>query len=531
MVGGQRTTPGTDVLVVGAGPAGLTAALQAHAHGATVRVVDRRPHRVRPSRAMMLHARALEGLRPLGVTGELLRRADTAPEARIHLGRRVVEGRLGHAELPDTAFPHLTLVRQADVEDVLWQALQARGVTVDWGVEFSGLGRGSRDIGGGQVLADLRRAVGREQHVARFLAGCDGQSSTVRGVIGAKWRGGAYRVEAVLADVELDGVLDPGVLHVAVGRAGLAFLFALGEGATWRLLATRPADLQANAPFGQLGPPVPPEDVARLLRDSGLAAVVREVRWSAQIPLQHRLASTFGGDPIFLAGDAAHAHSPAGGQGMNNGILDSLNLGWKLGFASTAGRPLPELLGTYGQERRLAARRVLALTRIIFFGEASPHAVARMARGLLPAFAPVLPLLLRQRWLTSRGIRLLAQPFVHYRSSAISRDGTPPGSRWPRPGERLPDAMVSVEGRVGRLHDLTALPGIHLLLERDAGAATLGACQALAAAGHSLVHVHRLSSHPGRGVVAVRPDGYVGFRCGEADPGQVRDWLRLVGGC
>lgn len=531
MAHGQGPTPYTDVLVVGAGPAGLATALQAHAHGASVRVVDRRPLRVRPSRAMMLHARALEGLRPLGVTGELLRRADTAPAARIHLGRRVVEARLGHADLPDTAFPHLTLVRQADVEDVLWQALQARGVPVDWGVEFRGLGRGGLQPGDGVVRAELCRAGGgQEEHVSRFLAGCDGQSSTVRGVTGARWEGGPYRVEAVLADLELEGTLDPGMLHVAVGSAGLAFVFALGEGATWRMLATRPANPQPDALFGQLGPAVPPEEVARLVRESGLGAAVRDVRWSAQVPLQHRIASTFGGDPVFLAGDAAHAHSPAGGQGMNNGILDALNLGWKLGFASTASGALPDLLSTYGQERRLAARRVLALTHIIFFGEASPHPAARLARSLLPAVAPVLPLLLRRQWLTSKGIRLLAQPFVRYRSSAISRDGTPRSGRWPRPGERLPDAPASVEGRVGRLHDLTAVPGVHILLERDADRDAFGA--GLALPGHSpLIHVHRLTSHPGRGVVAVRPDGYVGFRCGEADPGQVGDWLRLVGGC
>lgn len=132
MAGGEGTTADTDVLVIGAGPVGLTTALQALAHGATVRVVDRRGDRTRPSRALMLHARALEGLRPLQVTNGLLARADTTPEARIHLGLRVVAAHLGRADLPDTAFPHLTLIRQADVEEVLWQALKARGVDVEW---------------------------------------------------------------------------------------------------------------------------------------------------------------------------------------------------------------------------------------------------------------------------------------------------------------------------------------------------------------------------------------------------------------
>lgn len=514
----------SDVLVVGAGPAGLSAALQAHSHGAAVGIVDRRAERFRPSRAMMLHARALECLRPLGVTDELLERADTSPEARIHLGKQVVHARLGHADLPDTAFPHLTLVRQADVEDVLWRALQARGVKVDWGVEFRGLAPGrSAD---GALSADLTLADGsRGQHQCRFLAGCDGQSSTVRGLVGAQWEGAPYRVQAILADVEIDG-LDPGLLHVAVGSTGLAFLFALGEGATWRLLATRPADPHSGGPFGQLGAGVPAGEVRQLVQASGLGATVRDVRWSAQVPLQHRLASRFQHGDLFLAGDAAHAHSPAGGQGMNNGILDALNLGWKLAFASTGGAHA-ELLGSYGYERRLAARRVLALTHIIFFGEASPHPLARLFRRLLPAASPLMPVLLRQRRLTSAGIRLLAQPFVRYRNSAISLEGTPPAARWPRPGDRLPDAPVMLnDGQRARLHELTARPGVHVFLERDAGGSAGDADPACA--GHS-VHVHRLASHPGRGIVAVRPDGYVGFRCGESDVHQLRSWLRLVG--
>jgi 2-polyprenyl-6-methoxyphenol hydroxylase-like FAD-dependent oxidoreductase len=521
----------TDVLVVGAGTTGLAAALQAHAHGATVRVVDRRPECFRRSRAMMLHARALECLRPLGVTGELLDRADTAPEARIHLAKRVVQIGLGHADLPDTAFPHLTLIRQADVEDVLFSALQARGIQVDWNVEFVGTGPespGTELPDGGLLDAELRSlGQGSELHRCRFLAGCDGQSSTVRGLVGAAWRGAPYQVEAILADLELSGPLDPGLLHVAVSSSGLAFLFALGEGASWRLLATRRAKPLPTAAFGQLGPGIPAEEVRRIVGNSGLGATVEDVRWSAQIPLQHRLASTFRRGPIFLAGDAAHAHSPAGGQGMNNGILDALNLGWKLGFASLDGGS-PQLLESYGQERRSAARMVLALTRVIFFGEASPHPAARLARGIfLPFAAPLLPLVLRGRRLPAAAIRLLAQPFVRYRQSGISRDGFPKPGRWPRAGDRLPDADALAAGKRTRLHELTAAPGIHILLERDAVGID-GAGVISSSAAH-LVHIHRLDSHPGRAVVAVRPDGYVGFRCGGNDLPQLLDWLRLVG--
>ncbi len=517
-------TAHSDVLVVGAGPTGLSAALAAMAHGASVRIIDRRTQQFRPSRAMMLHARALECLRPLGVTAHLLDRADTAPEARLHLGTREVRVRLGHVDLPDTAFPHLTLMRQADVEDVLRAALQARGVHVEWGVEFRGVS--SAPAEGRMVEAELNSAErGPEAHQARFIAGCDGQPSTVRGLIGSAWRGAPYPVEAILADVELSGDLEPGLLHVAVGASGLAFLFALGEGATWRMLATRPASPGPTAEFGQLGPSVPCEVLGKLLADSGLPETIDEVRWSAQVPLQHRVASRFRHGPLFIAGDAAHAHSPAGGQGMNNGILDAVNLGWKLGFASHR-EDSSELLASYEAERRPAAREVLALTHLLFFGEASPHPVARLARSrILPHTAAILPALLRQKRIPASAVRLLAQPFVRYRRSPISRDGTPSAPRWPHPGDRLPDQPVIADGHATRLHELTAEPGVHILLERDA-ALDVPVSQLSGLDG--AVHSHRLSSHPGRAVVAVRPDGYVGFRCGAADVDQLRDWLRLV---
>ncbi|MEV0283555.1 FAD-dependent monooxygenase [Kribbella sp. NPDC050820] len=508
----------TDVLVVGAGPAGLTTALQAVAHGASVRVVERRPDAFRPSRALIVHPRTLECLRPLGVTGELLDRGDIAPRAELHLGHRRVSVELSGLDLPDTAFPHLTLVRQADVEEVLAQALARRGVTIERGVELTDAA--FTGYGGGLVRATLRSAAGIEDTTCRFVAGCDGPDSTVRRLAGIGWRGASYRQEVVLADVELTGDLSPGVVHVAAGRNGLLFVFSLGEGATWRLLATRPVRGAPDAAFGQPGGDVPTPELQRLIADSGLAATIAEVRWSAKVRLQHRLAAAYRYGRLFLAGDAAHTHSPAGGQGMNTGIQDAVNLGWKLAYAADRER-CSELLDSYGRERRPVARKVLAMTHLIFFAEASTHPLPAFLRGTLaPLAAPAAPLLMRQRRLLAEGVRTLSQLRVNYHGSPLSQVGTAPADRQLQPGDRLPDATVTCDGRTVRLHELTASPGIHLLLSRDTEQPDpLG----------PRVHVHRLTSRPGGDLVAVRPDGYVGLHSGPADPVVLRSWLDLVG--
>jgi 2-polyprenyl-6-methoxyphenol hydroxylase-like FAD-dependent oxidoreductase len=248
-VAADRRRLTADILVAGAGPAGLALALQAHDHGAVVRVVDRRLEAIRPSRALILHARTLEVLRPLGVTQALLGRADTAPAADLRLGARVVRVRFGDLPLPDTAFPYLTLVRQMDIERVLAEALASRGIEVERGTELATV----RDEPGG-VRAVLRTPAGSEEVRTGFAAGCDGPASTVRAQAGLGWTSRVYPVEVVLADAELDRALPGDAAQVVVGRGGLLFAFRLGERATWRLLATRPATPGRLEP-GSFGPP------------------------------------------------------------------------------------------------------------------------------------------------------------------------------------------------------------------------------------------------------------------------------------
>lgn len=521
-------TPDVDVLAVGAGPAGLATALQASAHGATVRVVERRTEPFRPSRAMIVHPRTLEGLRPLGVAERVLARGDRAPRAELHLGSHTVSAQLSEVALPDTAYPHLTMVRQMDVEGALLDALRERGVEVEWGTELVDAGAldgGARDGGALAVLRDGRGGV--SETTCRFVAGCDGQASTVRSLMGTGWHGGTYREEVVLADVELDGGLAPGVLHVAAGRRGLVFVFALGEGATWRVLATRPTGA-GDLPFGQPGPAVPAEEVQELLDGGGLPARVASLRWSAVVRLQHRLARSFRQGPFFLVGDAAHTHSPAAAQGMNTGILDALNLGWKLAFAARAvadGRSaasLAPLLDSYAAERRPVAREVLALTHLVFFAEASTHPVPSLLRGtLVPLAAPAIPLVLRRRLPMAAVVRLLSQGWVRYPRSPLSLDAGR-GHRGPRPGDRLPDSDVVCGTERTRVHRLLASPGVHVLLERDAPEPPVTTAD-------PRVAFHRVDSWMGEGLLAVRPDGHVGLRTPDVADGALARWLDLVG--
>ena len=513
---GLATGP-TGILVAGAGPAGLALALQAHDHGADVRVIERRAEAFRPSRALILHPRTLEVLRPLGVTQALLARADTAPVAVLQLGRRVARVGLADLALADTAFPHLSLVRQMDVETVLEQALADRGIVVERGTELAGA---REDPRGARAL--LRSDGNLTEALFGFVVGCDGPASTVRSQAGIGWYGRPYPVEVVLADAELEGDLDgdPGGAHVVAGRRGLVFAFRLGERATWRLLATRPAGVD-QVPFGQPGPPVPVTELQAILDGAGLHARITHLAWSARVRVQYRVAGQFRRGRLYLAGDAAHAYSPATGQGMNAAIQDAANLGWKLAF----GAPWPgsaALLDSYDVERRPVAVQVLGMTHLVFWGEAGTGPVPALLRGTFaPCAAPAIPALMRRRRVVAAGIRVLSQLRVSYRGSPLSVEAAPHARGGPRAGDRLPDSTVTCAGRSIRLHELLARPGVHVLLDRDADVPGIPRPG-------PLVHVHRITSNPGRGLITVRPDGHIGLRCQSADASQLGAWLDLI---
>ena len=260
---------------------------------------------------------------------------------------------------------------------------------------------------------------------------------------------------------------------------------------------------------------MPAGELQELMDRAGLDARLGHLAWSARVRVQRRVAERFRQGRLFLAGDAAHAYSPATGQGMNAAIQDAANLGWKLAFAPA--QPAPALLDSYEQERRPAARQVLALTHLAFWGEASTGRLPSLLRGrLAPLAAPAVPLLMGRRRLVAAGYRWLSQLDVNYRGSPLSAAGIPRPRHGPRAGDRLPDMTVTCGGRRIRLHELLARPGLHVLLDREA---------ALPGPLGPMVVVNRLTSVPGYGLMVIRPDGYIGLRCPRAEAGPLLAWL------
>lgn len=528
-----------DVLVVGAGPTGLALAAQLAAHGASVRVVDRQPDRVRESRALAIQPRTLEVLAPLGVTPELIERGNPAVRLQMHAGgARGATIPLFDIGIGDTAYPFLLFLSQAETEAVLGEHLAGLGVPVDRGVTLTAFEAGDRE-----VACILRAADGTAEHVrARYLAGCDGVNSTVREGAGIPFAGGTYPQTFVLADLHVDGRLQPGTAHAFLGRGGVLLFFPLGRPAPWRMITIRPD-------------PSRDEDVTleelQAVADGFTQGTVRlrDPVWLTSFRIHHRHAARYRAGRVFLAGDAAHVHSPAGAQGMNTGIQDAHNLGWKLALVAR-GLANPALLATYEAERLPVGRFVLRFTDRAARAATSANPLVRFARAqVAPRLAP---LALRVRPARAAAFRTLAQLGVRYRHSPACVDGPAAPRRGPRAGQRLPDAPVARDGQASTLHAEMAAPGYHLLLCGPAG--HFRNVSITVAPSPGVLTVHRLSPGPGPGVLhdvagqalarlgvtssahyLVRPDGYVGYRAGGANltglERHLAHWLgRKVGG-
>lgn len=362
---GSSRGPAVDVLIVGAGPTGLTLAAQLQSFGVAFRLIDKNADRAHESRALAVQARTVEILDTLGVGQELVSRGNPSARLALHFeggGAATVD--LGGFAAADTRFPFILFVSQAETEAVLGGHVGSAGAVIERGVELV-----AAVPDGETVRCRLRNGGGREEELtARFLVGCDGAHSTVRKQASVPFEGDVYLQDFMLGDVDADGPLEPDTLHSYAAAGCIAMFFPLRTPATWRVIAMRGKSGSARPGAAAAG------DDESLMRDglpladlqdvvdaaTGASVRLRDPVWLTHFRLHHRQAATYRRGRIFLAGDAAHIHSPVGGQGMNTGIQDAWNLGWKLALVA-AGRAPGDLLDTYQAERWPVGRNLLRI--------------------------------------------------------------------------------------------------------------------------------------------------------------------------
>lgn len=411
----------SDVLIVGAGPTGLVLALWLAKLGVNVHIIDSTSEAGTTSRALAVQARTLELYNQLDLTDAVLSSGHKVPAVNLwvkgkqeaHLKFEVIGSDL-------TPYSFLYIFPQDQHERLLIDRLQQLGVTVQRSTALLGF-----TDEGDRIVARLRDAEGAESNFeARYIAGCDGARSKVREVVGAGFPGGTYRQVFYVADVEASGPSLDGQLHIDLDEADFLAVFPMaGEGRARLIGAVRDerADHPENLKF---------EDISdRAIRH--LKVDVAKVNWFSTYRVHHRVAKHFRYGRAFLLGDAAHIHSPAGGQGMNTGIGDAINLAWKLATV-LSGKASDALLDSYEAERIGFARRLVATTdRVFSFATAE----GRMADLLRTRVAPtVIPLVTRFDAAREFIFRTVSQIMLNYRDAPLSEGvaGSVHG------GERLP---------------------------------------------------------------------------------------------
>jgi 2-polyprenyl-6-methoxyphenol hydroxylase-like FAD-dependent oxidoreductase len=496
----------TDVLVVGAGPTGLTLACDLARRGVAVRIVDRAAGFPRGSRGKGLSPRSLEVFDDLAVIDRMLASGATHLPHRKYRGAEVIaeiDPEAGRVPTPDIPYPAGLMIPQWRVEQILRERLADFDVAVELGAELRGFS---------QHADGVTATIGEAQIQARYLVGCDGGRSTVRKALGLTLRGQTPDVQLMaVGDVEVDGLGRDAWHQWLTGDGGIMLC---------PLPGTDAFQVQASHELDQDGSPLEPtlERFQRTFdRFAGMPGVrLHSLAWRSSYRVNVRMVDQLRVGRVFLAGDAAHVHPIAGGLGMNSGIQDAYNLGWKLGLV-LAGNATSGLLDTYEEERLPIASWLLDITSETL--DAVLDAIKEKGGGL------------------DAGASLeLTQLMLRYPWSRLSRH-TASRCTGPRPGDRAPDAPLrdAVTGSPRRLFDLFRGPHFTLLGFGDRCAAAVGDAGTdivkpylVGAGGLRDDDGHAAQAYGTDALVLVRPDGHIGLVADPAETGGVAGYLHSL---
>ncbi|WP_446745122.1 FAD-dependent monooxygenase [Silvibacterium acidisoli] len=500
-----------DVLIVGAGPTGMTAAIELRRAGLSVRIIDRADHMAQHSQALVVQARTLELLQRYGLAEKAV-----AAGRRLQGGRLYSNGRqIAHVQVSNIPgrYPFVLFLPQTETERLLNEHMESLDVVTERQTELTVLSQGA-----GEVFATLRHSDGSTEELrTRWLIGCDGAHSAVRSMCDIAFEGEGVDLFFFLGDLEIEGHDAPSEeLAVHLHHGNVVFMGRLTDKYT-RLIVALHEDQKRDE-----NAPITLEDFQKAIDQSGVKVRVLSADWITPFRVNDRQAAHYRSGNIFLAGDASHIHSPVGGQGMNTGMQDAANLGWKIA-AVARGAP-DSLLDSYQQERGAVGKRLLSFTsRALKMATTENSLLEGLRNAILPLVTQLSPV---QKAATG----FISETAIEYRHSPAVTDRGGDGDL--RAGDRMPDLPL---GRARSLleawtspHHLAVLCGASKKdveeFRQQLPAADIFAIDAaqLDAAG-----VKAIGQDPK--VLLIRPDGYIGFRGPLDQPEAWAGYARRVG--
>jgi 2-polyprenyl-6-methoxyphenol hydroxylase-like FAD-dependent oxidoreductase len=518
-----------DVLIVGAGPTGLTLALElasSQSPSLSFRIIESTTTRSDKSRALVLHPRTLELLARHGIVEKFLSRG-TFNEAIRFFANKKFAYELDIREIgpADTRFGRPLMISQAQTEAVLEERLRELGVVVERGAKAENVVQDEDGITASLKSSDGKNGQTEEEVKCRYIVGCDGAHSIVRKSAGMKYEGGVYQQDFILADVHMKWE-QRDCLSIFLGQ-GFMGVFPMKDG-VFRLIVNRAQE------SGKDDEPTL-KDFQDVMKDlvSGESELYDPV-WVTRFRLHHRMVDNYRKGRYFVAGDAAHIHSPAGGQGMNTGMQDAVNLGWKLARV-IRGEKEDSFLDTYNIERQKVGLKLLHGTDRLFEMMATSNPVWLYLRNTLLPW--IMPWVMRNPSTRAERFRFISQLGIRYRNSPIVGQA----STWKgtlRGGDRAPDGQLTTIGGGKWVLELCKEVSYHLLLFSGIGdaAASDERLEEVASEfikdGNESVKIHKIVTSPAAnghgnsdqegkvhqlygfkepGYVLVRPDGYISF--------------------
>ena len=510
----------TNVIIVGAGPTGLALAAQLVRYGVDFVIFDQKETTTSYSKAIGVQARTLEIYEQINLSSELIRQGAIAEKARLVVGGEV-RGEIEFREIGKdlSPYPYVLIVEQGKHEKLLYDFIKAGGRDVWWNTELENF---TQDETG--VTVQIKKAGGESEIVeAKYLVACDGAKSPVRHALGLAFAGSTFERMFYVADVQIDWKFPHDALMVFLMKHNLlAFFPMVGSDRHFRIVGTFPEEFAKDE-----GDVLYEEIEEQIKKDAGVELDITRVDWFSTYKVHTRHAERFSSGRCFLAGDSAHIHTPAGGQGMNTGIQDGYNLAWKLALL-LRGRASEKILATYNEERLENAINLLKTTDRFFNLVANPDTILSYLRmHVFPYIAGVaFSIDAVKKFVFPR----ISQIGINYEHGSLSENG---GSFSIKAGERMPYFEIESASIYDRLRE----PRFHLLTFFD-GRAKAPELPENFQTGHAdIVDFHRWPLYPNISdifgteatfSVLLRPDNYIGTIFPGASFERVENYLKKL---